>query len=1206
MSDKKEDMGNIDMQKKARRSPPKEDLFGRDSSRRDTRKKMDKRQQPAFGQNKEKYSPFLSAPTGDIDHLSDPTELLHEDNNRSTEKQIGRDIHRKSFLEQENERWMQEMRKPTGAKNEEHVIPDPDVEERADPQRVDRREESFRRYSRDTGSSDEEYNSSSEYTDTYPFSSAEKEDNSTREDFIRANNSFHDVHRKSRIEQENEDWLKKMREKPSAIGGIRGETKDDGDALYDIEELLSMQNESDMEEEQKASDLHKKSSGQQEDLTELFSEKEHPDTFGRPVRSLTNGAEKIWKMQYRTLASTGRFVMSYVEQTDAGQGYRVLTDNVMPIATFLGRMGKKQLASFAAASLTHDKKFQDALKVLQSGYFKDVKLHIPADNLWDLKDVKLFQRDIRKILIKEGIGSFSADGAFMSAQLFRAKLKGRFSDVDLTALYTVAKKTSDIQALRSHNNLQLYWVARRLSHKYMRQDDTMNAMLLTGSIVFHGRRILRNAFRIASLLARATAFVAKEASLLAAKAATAAAKTKLAKTLAEKNATAKKAVKSIQGSEQALRQHLSKSAKRKAEKKAKKSKKKAARRAKRDAVLDRILPNRILRRKIVKPVKSFLTKGRFNPLGWIGKLLGKVAAIKAGILAFAGIILAGASIFAILIISITAILEMFNWGANDKETRDHCFEVIASSFQSQMSQMENYGMGQGYRNVIYTFNDRDDDPSNDHKTNEAYTEEEFDYTETTNSVEMLSMAQVYFDFDLENADRTDLDNYLRGLYNGSHVITTKEVPSEETDENGNAKYTDLEVILTTYYFDELFDCAITSASYAGSESPIAGEAFEIPQDFKQSITYEGTMEWAKGVATSPSNPMKQVVDAWYENGQNVGTEQDGMLGTPCIIVGGQKRYLCAIVSHFGQIGDYVDAYLEDGTILPLILIDNKGCYDGGSYHNLNSNFMFNNFHYGHTLTPGDQIVCSVLEFMKSSSAPSGNPSSYCTRLAPVAGSDSSSIKVTKLVNGGSFLKNPSGPQYINGDSMTVDTNNANAQMFLQKLGVISNTVKTNAANVERSSGCERTFSTFERKLRNNEKAEINCIGPGKWALEEMGLLPEGCTFYGSSDGTFHMPSGQSRRKLLNKMALIDNGGAVGMTLNIAAKEGKLQPGDIINLSSSTYSHSVVYAGTDAQGHPMVYDGGGESEKQGYDKVGCYIDYSNSYQNSKIRTILRWK
>ena len=71
MSDKKEDMGNIDMQKKARRSPPKEDLFGRDSSRRDTRKKMDKRQQPAFGQNKEKYSlPFIL--------LSDPEHEVME------------------------------------------------------------------------------------------------------------------------------------------------------------------------------------------------------------------------------------------------------------------------------------------------------------------------------------------------------------------------------------------------------------------------------------------------------------------------------------------------------------------------------------------------------------------------------------------------------------------------------------------------------------------------------------------------------------------------------------------------------------------------------------------------------------------------------------------------------------------------------------------------------------------------------------------------------------------------------------------------------------------------------------------------------------------------------------------------------------------------------------------------------------------------
>ncbi|OUO25395.1 hypothetical protein B5F87_17520 [Eubacterium sp. An3] len=1206
MSDKRDSLKETDKQGQARRSPPGNQAAGRGSSRRDTRAEMDHRSNPASAQKKEKDSFSPSIDTNPIDTNSrDEISPVRQDS-LPTEQRSGRDIHRKSLVEQENERWMQEMRKPEGFHQDTAAIPRPDTEERTDPQRADRREEFSRKDSKSPEAARQEYAFSPEYTNTRSTSNENGIEQNTYGNFAKIGRSYRDAHRKSREEQENEDWLQKMREKPSAIGGSTRRGAEKEDRFDDIEELLSIQDDAVATDEQKAADIHRDGADHQAEFNEIFSENGQTEAFAQQMRSLTNGAEKIWKMQYRSLASTGRFVMSYVEQTDAGQGYRVLTDNVMPVATFLGRAGKKSLASFAAASLTQDKKFQDALKVLRSGYFKDVRFHLPPDNLWDLKDVKLFQKDIRQLLIKEGIGTFSVDGAFMSAQLFRAKLKGRFPDADLNALYTVAKKTANIQALRSHNNLHLYWVAKRLSHKYMRQDDTMNAMLLTGSIVFHSRRTLRNAFRVAALLFRATAFIAKEAALLAAKAATAAAKTRLANTLAEKNSIAKKAVKSVQRSEQALRQHLSKSAKRKAEKKAKKVRKKAARQAKRDAILDRILPTRILRRKLIKPAKSILTKGRFNPLGWIGKFLGKLAAVKAGILAFAGILLAAASIFAIFIVSITAILEMFNWGANDKETRDHCFEVIASSFQSQMSQMENYGIGQGYRNIIYTFNDRDDDPSNDHKTNEVYTEEEFDYTETTNSVEMLSMAQVYFDFDLENADRTELDNYLRGLYNGSHVITTKEVPSEETDENGNAKYTDLEVILTTYYFDELFDCAITSASYAGGESPIAGEAFDIPQDFKQSITYEGTMEWAKGVATSPSNPMKQVVDAWYENGQNVGTEQDGMLGTPCIIVGGQKRYLCAIVGHFGQIGDYVDAYLEDGTILPLILIDNKGCYDGGAYHNLNTNFMFNGFHYGHTVSPGNQSVCSVLEFMKSSTAPSGNPSSYCTRLAPVAGSDSSSIKVTKFVNGGSFLKNPSGPQYVNGDTVVIDTNNANAQMFLQKLGVISNTVKTNASNVERSSGCERTFRTFEKKLRNNEKAEINCIGPGKWALEEMGLLPEGCTFYGSSDGTFHMPSGQSRRKLLNKMALIERGGAVGMTLNQATKEGKLQPGDIINLSSSTYSHSVVYAGADSQGHPMVYDGGGESEKQGYGKVGCYIDYSNSYQNSKIRTILRWK
>lgn len=1029
-----------------------------------------------------------------------------------------------------------------------------------------------------------------------------------------------DIHRKSMLKQANDDWMEKMREKPSSIGDEWGpyaekslgeETEDvafDKDAKEDdVASLLSLQRGWEQREEEAAQARHAdgedyrkewedfpKTSGEEDTVT--------PESIKKSSRYLTSGAERLWKMEYRSLATAGRFTLSYVEQADAGKGMRITEENVIPAMTILYRFTKRNLGTFAAASLEHDKGFQEALAVLKTGYFKDKPLHIPKDGHWDMQDVRLLQQDIRLLLHKDGVGRFSADGAFMSPQLFRASLKGRFSDAEYKALYKVAKKTAEIQGLSSRHKMRQVYAITHLPRKYMRQDSTMNAMLLSESIARHTTRILQNSLHVAAVAAKGALFISQKALLLSAKAVTAAAKTRLAQALAEKSAVAGKAVKAASGAEKAA----GKAVAGRATKAARKTAERAARKEARAAFFDRVLPHRILQRKVLRPAKAFITRGRFNPLGFLGKAIGAASGVFHGLTMLIGVFLAAAALFCIFVLSVTAILEHFNWGSNEKETRDKCFDIIASCWDTQMSQMENYGSGQGYRNVIYTFNDKDDDPDNDHKTNEAYLEEEFDYTETTNTVEMLSMAQVYFDFDLEGADDTELANYLRGLYNGSHVITTKEVESEEKDENGNAKYTDLEVILTTYYFDELFDCAITSASYSGGESAIAGESFDIPQDFKQSITYEGTMEWAAGVATSPSNPMRQVIDAWYENGENVGTAADGMESTPCIIVGGQKRYLCAVVPHFGQIGDYVDAYLEDGTILPLILIDNKGCYDGGSYHNLTTNFMFNNFHYGHTLSPGDQSVCSVLEFMKSSSSPSGNPSSYCTRLAPVSGSSSSSIKVTRLVNGGSFLKNPSGPKYVNGDSSQIDVNNANAQEFLSKLAEISSTVQQYASNVVRSSGCERTYSTFRRKLRNGEKAEINCIGPAKWALEELGLLPEGSTFYGSTEGTFRMPSGQSRRKLLSKMDQISDGGAIGMTLNEAVKEGKLQPGDILNLSSSTYNHSVVYAGTDANGHPLVYDGGGEAEKQGYDKVGCLIDYSNSYKNSEIRTILRWK
>ena len=39
---------------------------------------------------------------------------------------------------------------------------------------------------------------------------------------------------------------------------------------------------------------------------------------------------------------------------------------------------------------------------------------------------------------------------------------------------------------------------------------------------------------------------------------------------------------------------------------------------------------------------------------------------------------------------------------------------------------------------------------------------------------MMAMAQVYFDFDLDDASEEDIGAYLSGLYSGSHTMDIKE------------------------------------------------------------------------------------------------------------------------------------------------------------------------------------------------------------------------------------------------------------------------------------------------------------------------------------------------------------------------------------------------------------------------------------------------
>lgn len=108
-----------------------------------------------------------------------------------------------------------------------------------------------------------------------------------------------------------------------------------------------------------------------------------------------------------------------------------------------------------------------------------------------------------------------------------------------------------------------------------------------------------------------------------------------------------------------------------------------------------------------------------------------------------------------------------------------------------------------YRNVTVTYKDVKDE--------EAYQENipDYKFTETTNSAELLSMAMVYFDFDLEEAGKTSVTDYIRKLYNGSHTTSVAtQTYTYWIDEDTVETYTDANVTLTTYYFNDLFSCKL--------------------------------------------------------------------------------------------------------------------------------------------------------------------------------------------------------------------------------------------------------------------------------------------------------------------------------------------------------------------------------------------------------------
>ena len=206
---------------------------------------------------------------------------------------------------------------------------------------------------------------------------------------------------------------------------------------------------------------------------------------------------------------------------------------------------------------------------------------------------------------------------------------------------------------------------------------------------------------------------------------------------------------------------------------------------------------------LAKPI-NMLTKV-FDFKSGVFSAIGSVISTITSILSTMVTILLLLGFFIIIIILILAIISSaFDFSQNDDSIKELALGQIKECYEQQNKEISN--MRSIYRNFSVVYVDKKDE--------EAYNVEEHQpevqFTETTNSAEMLSMATVYFDFDLEDAGESKIKDYIKKLYNGSHTTSVSTTTETVKDKDGKSiTYTDATVTLTTYYFNSLFDCTLT-------------------------------------------------------------------------------------------------------------------------------------------------------------------------------------------------------------------------------------------------------------------------------------------------------------------------------------------------------------------------------------------------------------
>lgn len=534
------------------------------------------------------------------------------------------------------------------------------------------------------------------------------------------------------------------------------------------------------------------------------------------------GAHKIAKLERLAVkASTLYLISTATYGCDVHRGAETERDIYGTAALVIADNARVTMAKSIQKNVTRNLELYDKLLMETGGEHMLLKYKI-SGRIADQKDVKKLQRGINAILHKQygvtvkgtgKIGWWNASrflkihGAMLSPEI-KALIKTAYKDAMNIQTYTGNGRIGRLRALTKMGS-------RRIA-RYIRQSEAGYGAYLTYNILTRGRSLLRGGL----FTVRSSARVEYKALVMGAKG--------LAWSAGKAAKHIPKPVKdAINGNKYVRKASNAKNKTMDVGKKALRKGKNTVERFRQfgrdpfgikarisglgkraaNAALDRM--NRTWLGKPIKVGGKVLKSGgkvlRIPNIisSAIGRVMAAIASVISAIVSFAlvGII---AVVVILLLLSfllnlITTIISLFDFTAHEEEIINAALEQIESCYEEQIDSIN--AMRGNYRNMTITYRDVRDD--------EAYEEHEVTVAETTNSAEILSMATVYFDFDLENAGERKVKDYVKKLYNGSHQTTIATRTYNFTDEDGNPyTVTDADVTLTTYYFNGLFDCEL--------------------------------------------------------------------------------------------------------------------------------------------------------------------------------------------------------------------------------------------------------------------------------------------------------------------------------------------------------------------------------------------------------------